>query len=66
MQQFITGFDGGMETLLKGSLSMVDFLVLTSLDQFIFYLKYYLPFYKTSYLNTEFKCTEPSLSVSVP
>ncbi len=41
-------------------LSRVDLLVLTSLDQII-YLRY-----KTSYLNVEINCTEPSPSISVP
>ncbi len=51
----------------KGRLSTVDLLVLASLDQLIFYWKYYLLFYKTSYLNEEVNCTEPSSSsVSVP
>ncbi len=44
MQQYITGFEGAMETLLKGRLSTVDLLVLTTLDQVIFALKYHLPF----------------------
>jgi len=50
----------------RGRLSTVDLLVLTSLDKLLFILKYYFPFYKTSYLNEEVNCTEPSPSVSVP
>jgi hypothetical protein len=46
----------------SGRLSTVDLLVLTSLDQ----LLYYLPFYKTNNLNEEVNCTEPSSSVSIP
>jgi hypothetical protein len=53
--------DEARESLLRGRLSTVDLLVLTSLDQF-----FDLLFYKTSYLNEEVNCTEPSLSVSVP
>ncbi len=44
----------------------VDNLVLTSYDQFIFLLKILIPFVKTSYLNEEVNCTEPSPSVCVP
>jgi hypothetical protein len=45
--------------------STVDLLVLTSLDQLLFW-KYFSPYYKTSYLNEEVDCTEPSPSLSVP
>ncbi len=54
------------ELLLKGKISTVDLLVLTSLDMLILYLKYYLPFFKTSYLNEEVNCTEPSLHLVFP
>ncbi len=41
----------------RGRLSMVDFIILTSLDQLISRL---------NYLNEKVDCTEPSHSVSVP
>ena len=45
----------------------VDNLVLTSYDQFIFMLKILIPFVsKTSNLNEEVNCTEPSPLVCVP
>ena len=55
-------------TLTEGEgLSTVALLALTSLDEFIFILKIYVAFfYKTSYLNEEVNCTEPSPSVSIP
>jgi hypothetical protein len=57
----------GREPLLKGRLSTVDLLVLTSLDQLLLIVQtHYLHFYKTSYPNEEVNCTEPSPSVSVP
>ncbi len=40
--------------------------MLTSLDQLLLILKTFLLFIKTSYINEEVKCTELSLSVSVP
>jgi len=44
-----------------------DLQVLTSLDKLIFRLKIVFTFfYKTSYLNEEVNCTEPSPSVSIP
>ncbi len=50
-----------------GRLSTVGLLVLTSWDQLIFTLKILFSFlYKTSYLNEEINCTEPSLLVSIP
>ncbi len=47
--------------------STVDLLVLTGLDQLLFYIEgiNYLC-YQTSDLNEEVNCTEPSPSVSVP
>jgi hypothetical protein len=48
-----------------GRLSTVDLLALTSLDQLLL-TQQILFFYKTSYLNEEVNCTEPSPSVSVP
>ncbi len=50
----------------RGSISTVDLLVLTSLDQLLWELKLNFPFYKTTYLNEEVNCTEPSPSVRVP
>ncbi len=41
-------------------LSTVDLLVLTSLDQLLFYENIIFLFYKTSYLNWEVNRTEPS------
>jgi hypothetical protein len=38
---------------------MVDLIVLTSSDQLVFTLMgYFFLFYKTAYLNEEFKCTD--------
>ncbi len=54
---------GTREALLKGRISTADLLVLTSLDQLFFKLKL---FFKTTYLNSEVDCTEPSPSVRVP
>jgi hypothetical protein len=43
---------------------MVDLLVLTYSDQLLLILKkYFISFYKTSYLNEEVKCTDPSPSM---
>ncbi len=47
-------------------MNIVDLLILTSLDQLLYIMKYNLPFYKTSYINQEVNCTESSPSVSVP
>jgi hypothetical protein len=47
-----------------GRISMIDLLVLTSLDQLLFRTEKYFFCYKTSYLN-EVNRTEPSLSVRV-
>ncbi len=50
-----------------GRLSTVDFFVQTSLNQTLFILGNISYFsYKTSYLNEEVKCTEPSPFVSFP
>ncbi len=49
----------------RGRLSTFQLLVLTSLDQLLFY-KLYLPFYNITYLNEEVNCTELSQSVSIP
>jgi len=52
---------------LRGRISMVDILVLTSLDLLLCILKLYIFFFcKTIYLNGEVNCTEPSPSVSFP
>ncbi len=51
----------------RGRLRTVDLFVLTSLDQLIFGIEninYLL--YKTSYLNEEVNCTEPSLQLEFP
>ncbi len=53
-------------TKLRGRLSTVDLLVLTSLVQHLFILKVLRTFYKTTYLNEEVNCTEPPPSVSIP
>jgi hypothetical protein len=48
------------EVLSRGRLSMVDLLVLTSLDQLLFKIENIIKlFYKTSCLNEEVNCTEP-------
>ncbi len=49
-----------------GSISTVDLLVLTSLDQLLFKLTLNFLFYKATFLNEEVNCTEPSPSVRVP
>jgi hypothetical protein len=54
------------KTNLRGKLSTVDLLVLTSLDQLILILPTSYTFFKTSYLNEEAYCTKPFNSVSVP
>ncbi len=51
---------------LRGRLSTVDLLVQANIDQLLLTLKQYLLYYKTSYLNEEVSCTEPSPSLSVP
>ncbi len=56
----------GREPLLKGRISTIDLLVLTSLDQLLLKLQALLTFYETRYLNEEVNCAEPSPSVSVP
>jgi hypothetical protein len=50
------------KSLWRGRLSTVDLLVLTSLGQLLLHWKYYKRFLfkKTSYLNEEYNCTEPS------
>ncbi len=55
------------EVLLRGSISTVELLVLTSLNQLIFILKMLFSLYITSYLYGEVNCTdtEPSPSVRV-
>ncbi len=51
----------------RGRLSTLDLPALTSLDWLLLYWKCYLQFfYKTSYLNGEVKCTEPSPLVRIP
>ncbi len=47
----------------KGRLSALELFVLTSLDQLLSIMQ---TVYRTSYPNEEVKCTEPSLSVSLP
>jgi len=50
----------------KGSICTVDLLVLTSLDKLIQTETNFFFFTKTTYLNEEVNCTEPSPSVRVP
>ncbi len=51
----------------RGRLSTVDLRVLASLNQLLFYIEIIIIlFYKTSYLNEEINCTEPSPLVSIP
>ncbi len=54
------------DALLKGSISTVDLLVLTSLDKLLFKLKLIFPFFKTTYLNEEVNFTESSTPVRAP
>jgi hypothetical protein len=56
----------GSQGIQKFLPSTVDLLVLSSLDQLLLILKTFLLFSKTSFINEEVKCTELSLSVSVP
>ncbi len=51
---------------MKGRLGIFHLLVLISLDQLLLYRKYYLLFYKTSYLNEEVNCSEPSSLLEFP
>jgi hypothetical protein len=53
------------KSLLKKRLRTIDLLVLTSLVKLLL-IQQTIFFYKTSYHNEEFNCTEPSRSVSVP
>jgi hypothetical protein len=55
-------------SLIEGeALSTVGLLVQTSFDQLITMLQILMTsFYKTSYHNEEFNCTEPSPSVRLP
>jgi len=50
----------------SGRISTVGLHVLTSSDQLLLIPQKYFLFYKTSCLNEEINCTEPSPSVSVP
>ncbi len=51
----------------RGRLSMVDLLSLTRSDQLLLYWRiFFTLFDKTSCLNEEVKCTEPSPSVNIP
>ncbi len=46
---------------------MIDLFVLSTSNQLLFIEEiYFFLFYKTSYLNTEVNCTEPSPSVRIP
>jgi hypothetical protein len=54
------------ESYYRGRISTVDLLVLTYLDQLLLILKVYIYFfYKTSNINEEVDCTEPSLTVRI-
>jgi len=50
----------------RGRLSTADLLVPTSLDQLLSKLKITYLRFKSSYLNEEVNCTDPSLAVSIP
>ncbi len=51
----------------RGSISTVDLLSLSSSDQLLFMLKRCFSFsYKTTNLNLEVKCTNPSPSIRIP
>jgi hypothetical protein len=54
------------EAFLKGRLSTVELLVLTSLEQLLLTLRTVFTFYKTSYLNEKVKGTGSSPTVSTP
>jgi hypothetical protein len=47
-------------------ISAVDLLVSTGLDQLLYNLKLFFPFYKTTYLNEEVNRTDPSPSIRLP
>ncbi len=49
-----------------GRLSTVDHLAQTSLDQLLLIMQILITVYKTSYLNEETNCTDPSPSGSIP
>jgi hypothetical protein len=55
-----------IEPLLKGKAQYSNTFFLLILISSVLYWKYYLPCYKTSYLNEEVNCTEQSPSVSIP
>jgi hypothetical protein len=60
-------YNGDREALLKGSLSTIDLLVLTSFDQLLLLLKISFNFfYETSYVNEEVNGTEPSRLLVFP
>jgi hypothetical protein len=50
----------------QGILSTIDLLALISLDDLLFFENFIYLFTKTSYLNEEVNCTDPSPSVSIP
>ncbi len=54
------------KSALRGSISTVDLLELTSTDLLLIILKIMYFLYKTRCLNVEVNCTEHSLSVRVP
>jgi len=54
------------KSYLRGRLSTVYLLILTSLDQLFFIEKNIYVLYKTSYFNDEVKCTEPSPQLVFP
>ncbi len=56
---------GPRKVYLRGRLSIVDLLVLTSLDQLLSKLNILFSFLKNN-LNVEVNCTKPSPLVSVP
>ena len=60
-----SNFHGSSYNSDKNELSTVDLFVLASLDQLLLDWNYYLPLHKTTYLNEEVNCTEPSPSVSI-
>jgi hypothetical protein len=49
----------------EGSVQLTSLYQLVKISSFLNW-KYYIRFYKTSYLNEEVNCTEPSPSVSIP
>jgi hypothetical protein len=58
--------DQGSLTEVEGSVQFTSLYLLAYISCFLYGKYYLLFFYKTSYLNEEANCTDPSLSVRIP